>query len=743
MPVCVSCLLVLQCPAEILVTFKSTRLKMAHPESQIQNEFIKCVVVGDSGVGKTCLTCSWACNSHYTLEKLVKTHVASVWAVDHYMRDPEILKTSVVNVDGVYVSLRIWDTFGYHDKNRKFAYKGADVILLCYSVVNRISLQNLIRYWIPEVKQCAPVTPIILVGTQADLRYICRDEMYRKVNKGLLYRTAEVKDIVFPQEGKTLAEQLKAPYYECSVYTRYGIKDVFINAIRSAVMSKKLWFWNTKLHHIKKPLMQEPMNIPALPYPAVNGPTQTLHSDLCRLLHNQLEGDVVFIVRGVRFRAHKICLVTAAKLFEDIFLLDNLESGCIYTSPSTSLPSEMVDTKLESSIEDHYHEDLANNNFYNDKEKNGNDVDSEQDENRNCVSACEENSVITDLCSDTAKVTKSTMNIQNICPAFLWIAEQCFDNPYDSDEKLKYTVIHVSTEITPQAFQFVLEYLYTACVEEDSDCLEEAKHAAEIMNLNDLMLMIVNLQSKEKFLNVELEKKFRETRCRKLRELALKKNLLTDIVFQLDDGQVSAHKPLLMGRCEMMSAMFSANFREASVKVIPFLGINCASFNALKEYLYTGELPRSAVEDCMDMIELANCLCLPQLVKLMEVYIKDDLLEAEKKGENIIEDILMILEPSQLHNADQLASWCLRYLCNHFRQVKKYYNKQFMELKPENRNFITKEQWPPQWYDAWLTDYEKNSEQALCSRKKRSKCVAAGQCSWLEKYLGCFCCYCR
>ncbi|KAK3595318.1 hypothetical protein CHS0354_004470 [Potamilus streckersoni] len=719
---------------------------MAHHESKNQNEFIKCVVVGDSGVGKTCLTCSWACNAHYTLEKLVKTHVASVWAIDHYARDPEILRTSVVNVDGVHVSLRIWDTFGYHDKNRKFAYKGADVILLCYSVVNRTSLQNLTRYWIPEVKCCAPATPVVIVGTQADLRYICRDEMYRKVNKGFMYRTAEVKDIVFPQEGRALAEQLKAPYYECSVYTRYGINDVFINAIRTAVMNKKLWFWNIKLHHIKKPLIQEPMNIPALPYPEVNGPNQTLHGDLCRLLYNQLEGDVVFIVRGVRFRAHKICLVIAANLFEDIFLWHDSESGYTSTSPSTSLPLDTVDRKLESSIEIHCHEDLANNNGYNDKENNGNDVSIDQDENGNRLSVCEEKSVKTDSCSDSTKFTKSTMNIQNIYPAFLWIAEQCFDNPYNSDEKLKQTIIHVNTEITPRAFQFVLEYLYTARVEEDSDCFGEARHAAELMNLHDLILMIDNLQSKEKFLNVKLEKKFREARCRKLRELALEKNLLADIVFQLDDGQVSAHKPLLMGRCEMMSAMFSANFRESSFKVIPFLGINCASFNALKEYLYTGELPRCTVEDCLDMIELANCLCLPQLVKLMEVYIKDDLLEAEKKGENITEDILLILELSQLHNADQLASWCLRYLCNHFRQVKKNYNKQFKELKPENRIFITKEQWPPQWYDAWLTDYEKNSEQAVCSRKKRSKCVAAQsarQCSWLEKYLGCFCCYCR
>ena len=29
-----------------------------------------------------------------------------------------------MEVDGVNVSLRLWDTFGYHDKDRRFAYKG-------------------------------------------------------------------------------------------------------------------------------------------------------------------------------------------------------------------------------------------------------------------------------------------------------------------------------------------------------------------------------------------------------------------------------------------------------------------------------------------------------------------------------------------------------------------------------------------------------------------------------------------
>ena len=46
---------------------------------------------------------------------------------------------------------------------------------------------------------------------------------------------------------------------------------------------------------------------------------------------------------------------------------------------------------------------------------------------------------------------------------------------------------------------------------------------------------------------------------RGLSEVCLLDCLFSDIVFRLDDGTASAHKPLLMARCDMMRAMFSHN----------------------------------------------------------------------------------------------------------------------------------------------------------------------------------------
>lgn len=64
----------------------------------------------------------------------------------------------------------------------------ADVVLLCYSVAMPRSLSNLKKVWIPEIRRRAPTTPVVIVGCQADLRYLYRDEHYQKIEKGLMYK---------------------------------------------------------------------------------------------------------------------------------------------------------------------------------------------------------------------------------------------------------------------------------------------------------------------------------------------------------------------------------------------------------------------------------------------------------------------------------------------------------------------------------------------------------------------------
>lgn len=112
--------------------------------------------------------------------------------------DQQVLERSWEVVDGVNVSLRLWDTFGDHDKDRRFAYgrwvlffhwvttvihtyflsRRSDVVLLCFSIASPISLRNCKMMWYPEIRRFCPDVPVVLVGCKNDLRYMYRDENY-------------------------------------------------------------------------------------------------------------------------------------------------------------------------------------------------------------------------------------------------------------------------------------------------------------------------------------------------------------------------------------------------------------------------------------------------------------------------------------------------------------------------------------------------------------------------------------
>ncbi len=51
---------------------------------QPHHELVKCVVVGDNGVGKTRLICARAWRRKMPLAQLLNTHVPTVWAIDQY-----------------------------------------------------------------------------------------------------------------------------------------------------------------------------------------------------------------------------------------------------------------------------------------------------------------------------------------------------------------------------------------------------------------------------------------------------------------------------------------------------------------------------------------------------------------------------------------------------------------------------------------------------------------------------------
>lgn len=60
----------------------------------------------------------------------------------------------------------------------------------------------------------------------------------------------------------------------------------------------------------------------------------------------------------------------------------------------------------------------------------------------------------------------------------------------------------------------------------------------------------------------------------RLKDLVLAQGVFTDVLFQLDDGSLAAHRPMLTARCDMMRAMFSGDFLEGNAKVVIFTFFN-------------------------------------------------------------------------------------------------------------------------------------------------------------------------
>ncbi|KAM5290802.1 rho-related GTP-binding protein RhoG-like [Glossophaga mutica] len=181
------------------------------PKGRLQT--IKCVVVGDGAVGKTCLLLS------YTTKSFPEEYIPTVF--DNY--------SAQTSVDGQLVSLNLWDTAGQeeYDRLRTLSYPQTNIFVICFSISSPSSFDNVRHKWYPEVTHHCPNVPVLLVGTKSDLRTDV--ETVKKLKEQSLVPTT-------PQQGTILAKQVGAvKYLECSALLQDGVQEVFLEAIRAVL----------------------------------------------------------------------------------------------------------------------------------------------------------------------------------------------------------------------------------------------------------------------------------------------------------------------------------------------------------------------------------------------------------------------------------------------------------------------------------------------------------------------------
>ncbi|KAL3873227.1 hypothetical protein ACJMK2_036367 [Sinanodonta woodiana] len=166
-------------------------------------------------VGKTGLALT------FMKQKLPEKYVATVF--DNFA-------TGSQSITGDRCTVNMFDTAGRQDYEglRVFTYKESEVIVVCYSVMDRVSFCSVQDHWMPEILNILGSTnkkSVILVATQVDLR---NTTDYEKVYS------------VSTSEGQRLAKDIGAEtFIECSAVTNKGVAELFQNVILCGVKQRK------------------------------------------------------------------------------------------------------------------------------------------------------------------------------------------------------------------------------------------------------------------------------------------------------------------------------------------------------------------------------------------------------------------------------------------------------------------------------------------------------------------------
>ncbi|XP_041942136.1 ras-related protein Rab-26-like [Alosa sapidissima] len=162
--------------------------------SEFYDIAFKVMLVGDSGVGKTCLLVRFKDGAF-----LAGSFISTV-GID--------FRNKVLDMDGVKVKLQIWDTAG-QERFRSVThayYRDAHALLLLYDVTNKASFSN-IQAWLTEIHEYAQKDVVVmLIGNKAD---------------------SSQERVVKREEGEKLAKEFGVPFMESSARSGLNVELAF------------------------------------------------------------------------------------------------------------------------------------------------------------------------------------------------------------------------------------------------------------------------------------------------------------------------------------------------------------------------------------------------------------------------------------------------------------------------------------------------------------------------------------
>lgn len=154
---------------------------------------MKLLLVGDSGVGKSCLLL------RFVEDKFNPSFITTI-GIDFKIR--------TIESKGKKIKLQVWDTAG-QERFRTITtayYRGAMGIVLIYDVTDARTFEN-VENWFQTVTQHAnDDAQIFLVGNKSD------DEENRQVSR---------------EQGQQLAQKLNIPFLEASAKTNDNVESIF------------------------------------------------------------------------------------------------------------------------------------------------------------------------------------------------------------------------------------------------------------------------------------------------------------------------------------------------------------------------------------------------------------------------------------------------------------------------------------------------------------------------------------